>query len=213
MDKIIYLRQLGLQNYQYTYNNMYDFTINRTHNTIDEIWLVEHYPIFTIGKSGTKKDIISPTNIPVIFSNRGGKITYHGPGQQILYVLLDLKRNNLNIKTLVKNLEKIIIYTLHELGLNAYFKNNAPGVYIQEKKICSIGLRIHKGCSLHGLALNINMDMSPFNNINPCGYHNISMAQLIDFIPTINYNCIIKLLIKYFCYLFKYRIINECINI
>lgn len=177
---------------------MIKFTKKRKKNTPDEIWLVEHNSVFTIGKSGTKNDIIINGNIPVIQSNRGGKVTYHGPGQQLMYVLLDLKRNKINIKKLINILENTVINTLLELKIKSKNKKKFPGIYVKKKKICSIGLRIQKNCSLHGLALNVNMDLSPFKYINPCGMNNIKMTQIKDFIPTIKIKDIQSILINNF---------------
>lgn len=190
----IIVRQLGVQDYQTVWQQMQDFTDNRTAETPDEIWLVEHLPVFTQGQAGKAEHLLQTSDIPVVQSDRGGQITYHGPGQQVMYVLIDIKRhkakgNELNVRQLVTALEQSVVSTLADYAIQSYPKSDAPGVYVNfdgiEKKICSLGLRIRKGCSFHGLALNINMDLSPFRLINPCGYAGLEMCQLADFVkPT-----------------------------
>ncbi|UDG81272.1 Octanoyltransferase [Candidatus Profftia lariciata] len=177
-QKKVLIRQLGLQEYMPIVKAMYTFTNQRTKNTFDELWLLEHYPIFTQGKTGNNKHILTLGDIPVIQSDRGGQITYHAPGQQIMYVLIDLKRNKYSARQLVNNIEQAVIDTLAYFGIVAHSIVYAPGVYVNEQKICSLGLRIYKGCSFHGLALNTAMDLSPFNQINPCGFTDIKMTQI-----------------------------------
>ncbi|WMY95277.1 MAG: lipoyl(octanoyl) transferase LipB [Arsenophonus sp.] len=199
MKNNIILRQLGLHAYQSILDAMHEFTKQRTINTPDEIWLLQHYPVFTQGQTGKKEHLLKSSNIPVIQSDRGGQITYHGPGQLIMYILLDLKRKKISIKKLVHTLENTVINTLNELGITSHLKNKSPGVYINKKKICSLGLRINKGCTLHGLALNVNMDLTPFQQINPCGHIGMKMTQINTFIPNIQIKDIEPLIIKYFC--------------
>lgn len=215
----IYIRQLGLQDYQDIWHKMQEFTDNRTAETPDEIWLVQHSSVFTQGSAGKPEHLLNPTNIPVVQSDRGGQITYHGPGQQIMYVLIDIKRhkaqgNDLNVRQLVTALEQTVVKTLADYSINAYPKPDAPGVYVDQRKICSLGLRIRKGCSFHGLALNINMDLTPFHNINPCGYAGLEMCQLADFIPSEQASCdlVSPKLINYFTQILGYnshQIINQ----
>jgi lipoate-protein ligase B len=157
---------------------MHDFTDTRDDTTPDEIWLVEHYPVFTQGQAGKAEHVLAPGDIPVIQSDRGGQVTYHGPGQQVMYVLINLKRRKIGVRELVTLLENTVINTLATQGINAQARADAPGVYVQGKKICSLGLRIRKGCSFHGLALNIDMDLTPFMRINPCGYAGMEMTQV-----------------------------------
>ena len=177
------VRQLGLQDYQEIWHKMQDFTDNRNTETIDEVWLVEHYPVFTQGQAGKPEHLLQSGAIPLVQSDRGGQITYHGPGQQVMYVLIDIRRHqNLNVRRLVTALEQSVVRTLADYAIEGYSKVDAPGVYIDGKKICSLGLRIRKGCSFHGLAFNINMDLQPFHYINPCGYAGLEMCQLADFI-------------------------------
>ena len=177
------VRQLGLQDYQEIWHKMQGFTDNRNVETIDEVWLVEHYPVFTQGQAGKPEHLLQSGAIPLVQSDRGGQITYHGPGQQVMYVLIDIRRHqNLNVRQLVTALEQSVVRTLADYAIEGYSKVDAPGVYIDGKKICSLGLRIRKGCAFHGLAFNINMDLQPFHYINPCGYAGLEMCQLADFI-------------------------------
>ncbi len=187
---------------------MYQFTKKRTVNTPDELWFMEHYPVFTQGQAGKKEHLLAPGNIPVIQSDRGGQITYHGPGQQIMYTLLDLKRNQISVRELITALEITVINTLSEFSITAYAQREAPGVYVKQKKICSLGLRIHKGCSFHGLALNINMDLTPFQRINPCGYAGMKMTQLNDLVPCSQIKDVEPLLIKHFCNLLEFQLVE-----
>jgi lipoyl(octanoyl) transferase len=177
MPTELIIRQLGLQAYSPTWQAMQDFTNNRDDKTADEVWLVEHQAVFTQGQAGKEEHILMPGNIPVVKVDRGGQVTYHGPGQQMMYVLLNLKRNKLGVRNLVTALEACVVNTLKEYAIDAYPKVDAPGVYVAGKKVCSIGLRIRKGCSFHGLALNVNMDLSPFRRINPCGYAGLEMID------------------------------------
>jgi lipoyl(octanoyl) transferase len=177
MSARLIIRQLGLQVYLPIWQAMQDFTNNRGSETDDEIWLVEHQAVFTQGQAGKEEHLLMPGDIPVVKVDRGGQVTYHGPGQQMMYVLLNLKRNNLGVRSLVTALEQCVVNTLQEYAIDAYPKADAPGVYVDAKKICSIGLRIRKGCSFHGLALNVNMDLSPFQRINPCGYAGLEMID------------------------------------
>ncbi|MCA1921830.1 lipoyl(octanoyl) transferase LipB [Buttiauxella noackiae] len=174
----IQIRQLGLQPYEPVSQAMHDFTDTRDESTADEIWLVEHERVFTQGQAGKAEHVLVPGDIPVIQSDRGGQVTYHGPGQQVMYVLLNLKRRKLGVRELVTMLEQTVVNTLAELQIEAYPRADAPGVYVDGRKICSLGLRIRKGCSFHGLALNIDMDLSPFLRINPCGYAGLEMTQV-----------------------------------
>lgn len=185
---LLIVRELGVQDYSSVWQQMQQFTDDRTVDTPDEIWLVEHPAVFTQGSAGKPEHLLNPSNIPVVQSDRGGQITYHGLGQQIMYVLIDLKRlkaqgKEISVRDLVTALEQTVVNTLAEYGIESYAKANAPGVYVAGKKICSLGLRIRRGCSFHGLALNINMDLTPFRQINPCGYAGLEMCQLADFIP------------------------------
>lgn len=184
---MLIIRNFGVTNYLEIWQQMQHFTSNRTPATDDEIWLVEHFAVFTQGKAGDAKHILNKTNIPIVQSDRGGQITFHAPGQQIMYVLLDLKRLKSQgkvstVRGVVSALEESVIQTLKHLQITSYAKKDAPGVYVDERKICSLGLKVTNNCTLHGLALNIDMDLSPFLNINPCGYSNLEMTQIKDLI-------------------------------
>lgn len=171
------VRQLGRQEYLPIWHRMQLFTDERDESVADEIWLVEHSPVFTQGQAGKDEHVLSTSQIPVVKVDRGGQITYHGPGQQMMYILLNIKRLKVGVRELVTALEQSIVALLQDYEINAFAKADAPGVYVDEKKICSVGLRIRKGCSFHGLALNVNMDLSPFQHINPCGYAGLEMVD------------------------------------
>lgn len=194
-DKIL-VRHLGLQPYEPVSQAMHDFTDSRDDTTPDEIWLVEHLPVFTQGQAGKAEHLLMTGDIPVIQSDRGGQVTYHGPGQQVMYVLLNLKRRKLGVRELVTLLEQTVVNTLAEYGIDAHPRADAPGVYVGEMKICSLGLRIRKGCSFHGLALNINMDLAPFQRINPCGYAGMEMTQMRHWVETATPDTIRPVLLK-----------------
>ncbi len=174
------IRHLGLQDYETSWQDMQRFTQERNEYTPDEIWIVEHFPVYTLGLSGKREHLLNTGNIPVINSDRGGQVTYHGPGQVVIYTLLDIKRLNLGVRQLVTILEQAMIGTLAENGIIAVSKADAPGVYVNDQKIGSIGLRIKKNCSYHGLSLNNTMDLSPFEHINTCGYADLKVTQLAD---------------------------------
>jgi lipoyl(octanoyl) transferase len=164
------------------------FTNTRTRDSSDEVWLVEHPAIFTQGHSGKSEHILNPGNIRVVKSDRGGQVSYHGPGQQVMYILIDIKRRRIGVRQLVVRLERAVMRMLNQLSIPSRTYARFPGVYIGYDKVCSIGLRIHRGCSLHGLALNVSMDLSPFLRINPCGYPGLRMTQVSSFRPEITVN-------------------------
>ncbi|AIY65279.1 lipoyl(octanoyl) transferase LipB [Pseudoalteromonas piratica] len=176
MPKLI-VRQLNRQDYEPVWQAMQHYTDTRDDEAADEIWLVEHNPVFTQGQAGKEEHLLMTGDIPVVKVDRGGQVTYHGPGQQVLYVLFNLRRLKIGVRELVTWLEETVIDTLKDFGINAYAKADAPGVYVDDKKIASLGLRVRRGCSFHGLALNIDMDMEPFLRINPCGYAGMEMLQ------------------------------------
>ena len=173
------IKYLGLTDYETTWVGMKDFILSNPDH--DEIWVTEHHPVYTIGLN--KRDLRLPKNskIPCVFVDRGGKITYHGPGQLIVYLLINYKNKNLGIRNLVTALEASVIHFLKTLGIKSYAKKEAPGVYVEEKKIASVGLRLKNNFIYHGLSFNIDMDLSPFKLIDPCGYKNLEMAKLADF--------------------------------
>lgn len=178
MSSNIVIRHLGRTEFENTWRAMQDFTTNRAAETLDEIWLTEHSPVYTLGLNRKNVRMPSRDDIPVVNTDRGGKITYHGPGQIIIYFLIDLKRKGINIRQLVSAMENSVVALLKEANVDAAAKADAPGVYVQEKKIASLGLRLKKECCYHGLSLNVDMDLSPFNAIDPCGYQGLEVTQL-----------------------------------
>lgn len=180
MDNQLVVRRLGRQDYHPVWQAMHDFTDQRDDTTRDEVWLVEHNPVFTQGQAGKAEHLLNTGDIPVVQSDRGGQVTYHGPGQIVAYFLINLRRKKLGVRELVTDIENLVINTLNAYNIDAAARPDAPGVYVEGKKICSLGLRIRKGCSFHGLALNVNMDLSPFLRINPCGYQGMEMVQVSD---------------------------------
>jgi len=175
---------LGLQPYDKVWAAMSEFTNTRAPDTIDQLWLVQHPPVFTQGQAGKAEHLLVPGDIPVVQSDRGGQVTYHGPGQLVAYLLLDLRRLKMGVRDLVTAIEQTIVATLAHYQIDAFPKPDAPGVYVnldgRVDKIASLGLRVRRGCSFHGLALNVAMDLSPFLRINPCGYQGLAMAQIRD---------------------------------
>lgn len=190
-------RFLGVQDYQTCWQAMRQFTDQRNEKTCDEIWLLEHNPVFTQGQNGNPEHLLNPGSIPVIKVDRGGQVTYHGPGQLVVYALVDLRRKKINVREIVTILEKSVIDLLAHYKIIASSKPKAPGVYIENKKICSVGLRIRKGCSYHGLAFNVSMDLEPFSRINPCGFKQLEMTQLADFIKPIEIKTVEMQLMDY----------------
>ena len=172
------IRDLGLQEYEPIWKAMQKFTAERDETTPDELWCLEHPPVFTMGLNGKRKHLLNVNNIPVIDIDRGGQVTYHGPGQLVIYTLIDLGRHHIGVKDLVNIIEQSIIQLLKTYNINAQGKENAPGVYVNGEKIAALGLRIKKNKSYHGLSLNIDMDLSPFLQINPCGYENLIVTQV-----------------------------------
>ena len=175
----------SLQDYGFIYNQMREFTHQRTIDTPDVVWLLEHYPVFTQGQAGKQEHILDPKSIPIVQSDRGGQVTYHGPGQLMVYTMVDLKRHGFNIRQFVSLLEETVINLLKGYDIVSEAKADAPGVYVEGAKICSIGLRVRHGRTYHGLSLNVNMDLTPFTWINPCGFSQLKMTQISDFIPDI----------------------------
>ncbi|MDA0119459.1 lipoyl(octanoyl) transferase LipB [Vibrio sp. T11.5] len=178
MQNQLVVKRLGRQDYEPIWKAMHEFTDNRTEETCDQVWLVEHNPVFTQGQAGKDEHLINTGDIPVVQSDRGGQVTYHGPGQLVAYFLINLRRKKLGVRELVTHIENLVINTLKKYNIESAARPDAPGVYVDGKKICSLGLRIRKGCSFHGLALNVNMDLSPFLRINPCGYAGMEMVQM-----------------------------------
>jgi lipoyl(octanoyl) transferase len=174
------IRHLGRVDYEPTWHAMQRFTAERSAASADEIWFLEHVPIFTLGMNASRAHLIAPGDIPVLQIDRGGQVTYHGPGQLVVYPLIDLKRAALSVRDLVTALETAVISYAAELGIRSHCRRNAPGVYVDERKLASLGIRIRRGSSYHGLALNVHMDLEPFDRIDPCGYPGLQMTQLAD---------------------------------
>jgi lipoyl(octanoyl) transferase len=174
------IRRLGLRPYAETFAAMREFTLARDATTADELWLLEHPPVFTLGQAGKSEHLLAPGDIPVVQSDRGGQVTYHGPGQLVGYVMVDLNRLGYGARELVIRIENAIITALSGYGIAAHSRREAPGVYVGERKIGSLGLRIRKGSSYHGFALNVAMDLEPFSRINPCGYEGMRMTQVSE---------------------------------
>ena len=180
MSQIPVIRDLGRTEFESTWRAMQDFTAGRHPETPDEFWLTEHQPVYTLGLN--RKDVRMPSrdDIPVVNTDRGGKITYHGLGQTVIYLLIDLKRKGINVRQLVSAMENSVIALLAEANIDAASRADAPGVYVQHKKIASVGLRLKKECCYHGISLNVDMDLSPFSAIDPCGYRGLEVTQLRD---------------------------------
>ena len=174
------IRTLGRTEFETTWRAMQDFTVNRTTETPDEFWITEHPPVYTLGLNRNGVRMPSRDDITVVNTDRGGKITYHGPGQVIIYVLIDLKRKGLNVRQLVSALEGSVVNLLSEFNVHGLARADAPGVYVQDKKIASVGLRLKKECCYHGISLNVDMDLTPFDAIDPCGYRGLEVTQLKD---------------------------------
>jgi lipoyl(octanoyl) transferase len=171
---------LGRQPYEPVWRAMQRFTDGRTGDTVDELWLVEHDPVFTLGQAGKPEHVLAAGDIPVLHVDRGGQVTYHGPGQIVLYPLLDLRRLKLGVRDYVCRIEQAIIDTLDEWNIGAVRRDGAPGVYVADAKVAALGIRVRRGCSFHGLAFNIGMDLEPFHRINPCGYQGLQVTSLRD---------------------------------
>lgn len=205
----IKLKYLGLSEYEPIWRAMQEFTDNRNKETLDELWMVEHPSVFTQGQAGKAEHILNAGDIPIIQVDRGGQVTYHGPGQIVIYPLIDLKRHKIGIKALVNGIEEALIQTMKEYGVIAKRKDKAPGVYVDEKKIASLGLRVRKGRTFHGLAFNIRMDLEPFSRINPCGYAGLEVTQLSELNQLVDFNKVQELLIKKLCEVLNFTVIKK----
>jgi len=184
MAQELLVRRLGLCDYEPVWQRMCAFTEQRTPNSGDELWILEHPPIFTLGRAADPDHVIAAGDIPVLRIDRGGQVTYHGPGQLVFYTLLDLQRLGIGVRRLVTMLEKSVIDLLADMNVNAYAKPNAPGVYVETRKIAALGLRVRRGCCYHGLSVNVDMNLEPFARIHPCGYADLSVTRLVDFDPS-----------------------------
>ena len=176
----MHIRHLGLVDYEPTWHAMQAFTETRTDETPDELWIVEHPPVYTLGLAGKPEHLLQQTAIPLIKTDRGGQITYHGPGQLVVYLLMDLRRRDYGVRDMVRRIEQAIIDTLADYGIEARGDVNAPGVYVGARKIASLGLRIKNHATYHGLSLNVSMDLAPFGSINPCGYAGLEVTRMAD---------------------------------
>jgi lipoyl(octanoyl) transferase len=197
LTQSIVIKYLGRTEFETTWRAMQDFTSVRDHQTPDQLWITEHPPVYTLGLN--RKDVRMPSraDIPVVNTDRGGKITYHGPGQIVIYVLIDLQRKGINVRQLVSALENSVVRLLAEFNIDSSSRADAPGVYVQDKKIASVGLRLKNQCCYHGLSLNVHMDLSPFNAIDPCGYKGLEVTQLKDLGVTLSQTEIESKLLKY----------------
>jgi lipoyl(octanoyl) transferase len=179
------VRQFGLSDYEPVWHAMQDFTDQRDESTVDELWLVQHPPVFTQGQAGKAEHVLAPGDIPVVQVDRGGQVTYHGPGQIVAYPLVDIRRSGVGVRDFVNCIEESIIQVLRYYGVNGVRRAGAPGVYVNGEKIASVGLRVRQGRTFHGLSFNIDMDLEPFQRINPCGYEGLVVTQLKAFSPVV----------------------------
>lgn len=186
LGEVVKVKYLGQQDYSPVWQQMQSYNRNRTAHTIDEIWFLQHNAVYTQGQAGKPEHLLNTANIPVVQSDRGGQVTYHGPGQLIVYFLTDLQRKNIGIRQFVCLLEDAVIELLAAYGITAAGDRAAPGVYVNKAKICALGLRVRHGRTYHGLSLNVAMDLEPFSRINPCGYAGMPIAQMQDFVAKIN---------------------------
>jgi len=200
VNRPLIVRHLGRREYEPVWREMQAFTDQRDADTADELWLVEHPPVFTQGLAGKAEHVLAAGDIPVIQVDRGGQVTYHGPGQIVAYPLINLRRHGIGVKSLVHGIEQAIIDTVGLYGVTANRLDNAPGVYVKGDKIASLGLRIRKACSFHGLAFNINMDLEPFQRINPCGFSGLKVIQLSQLADQVDIGIVEQQLVTAFCH-------------
>lgn len=191
-DTSLLVRHLGEVDYHDTWQKMQAFTDSRQPDTADELWFLQHPPVYTLGKNGKAEHLLNPLNIPVINVDRGGQVTYHGPGQIVVYTLLDLNRRKIGVREFVTIIEQTLIELLASYGVAANARRDAPGVYVNGAKIAALGLRVRKGRSFHGLALNVDMDLEPFSRINPCGYEGLEVTQLKSFVANIQLSEVVE---------------------
>jgi len=202
------IRRIPQQDYVSSWQAMQLFTDTRNASTQDEIWLLEHAPVFTQGQAGKAEHVLDLGDMPIVQSDRGGQVTYHGPGQLMMYILLDLKRLKIGVRGLVTEMEQALISCLAKFGIGANADPKAPGVYVNGSKIASLGLRVRKGCSFHGLALNVDMDLTPFERINPCGYAGLNMVQVKDFCGPVTVDEVASILSQQLAQQLSYQHIN-----
>lgn len=196
---MLLVRSMGVQDYQPIWQQMRDFTDQRNDENPDECWYLEHQPVFTLGQAGKDSHILSKSDIPIVHCDRGGQVTYHGPGQLMMYWLVNLKRKSIGVRDFVTVMEQAIIQLLADYGITAHLEEGAPGVYVNHQKIASLGLRVRKGCTYHGLALNVCADLQPFQQINPCGYQGLQMVNLQDLVePVVSVESVAEQLLNIF---------------
>lgn len=192
------ISQMGRQPYEPVWKAMSAFTSRRSPGTVDELWLLEHDPVFTLGQAGRREHLLAPGEIPVVPCDRGGQVTYHGPGQIVAYPLFDLRRLGIGVRRYVYLIEQTMIDALAGVGIAATRHEGAPGVYVDDAKIGALGVRVRHGCTFHGLALNVNMDLEPFQRINPCGFTDLRVVQVVDFVPRAHLPAVSALLVQAF---------------
>ena len=183
-DTELQVREFDVCDYEPVWQQMSDYTQNRKPESPDQVWYLQHYPVYTLGLNGKHEHVLNRNDIPLVQVDRGGQVTYHGPGQLVVYFMIDMKRKQLGIKQMVRLMEQAVIDYLNELGITAERKDGAPGIYISGAKIAALGLRVKKGCTYHGLSLNVDMDLTPFSGINPCGYQDMPVTQIKDLLKT-----------------------------
>lgn len=190
-------RDLGRRDYQATFETMQTFSAERGETCHDEIWLLEHPPVFTLGRNAKPEHVLDPGDIPLVQVDRGGQVTYHGPGQLVAYLLVDVKRGGFGVRQLVTAMEQAVIRVLSDFGIEAHARPEAPGVYVDDAKVAALGLRVKNGKSYHGLSLNIDMDLQPFTRINPCGYAGLQVTQIKELVKQFSYNDIMDRLTQH----------------
>lgn len=210
--KALLVRELGYIDYQLVWDAMKAFTNERNEQSMDELWLLEHPSVFTQGQAGKAEHVLAPGDIPVVKVDRGGQVTYHGPGQLVAYVMFDVRRLKVSVRQIVRGVEAAIIDVLAQWGVASAIDENAPGVYVDGKKIASLGLRIRKGCSFHGLSINLDMSLEPFGRINPCGYAGLEVVQLkalSEYQHKQNFAALKQQLVAAFCQQFNMAVAKE----
>lgn len=205
----VLVRKLGRQDYEPIWRKMQEFTEQRDADTEDEIWLLQHEPVFTQGMNGKPEHILNKSTIPVVEIDRGGQVTYHGPGQLIVYCLIDLKRKKFGVRQMVTALEEAVIRLLKEEKITAVARKDAPGVYVDNAKVSALGLRVKRGCSYHGLSLNVDMNMAPFKQINPCGYEGLEVTQLKELGVNSSFSVVEQKLLHEICEQFSIENIHQ----
>lgn len=204
---LLQVRQLGLCDYEPVWRDMQSFTRQRDDNDADRLWLLQHRPVFTLGMNGKREHLLDTADIPVVDCDRGGQVTYHGPGQLVAYVLLDLRRFGIGVRGLVSALEQSVVDWLQTCAISATTRRDAPGVYVDGAKIAALGLRVKRGCSYHGLALNVDMELAPFGMINPCGYPGMPVTQLRDLGIGLGVDQVAQQWLPHFAEQFRYRML------